>query len=127
MRFRGWLRGAAGRALQRFAETILEPSDIKKFGTSFGIVDKASIVLAGSSALARLFLVLALVVFDWGMFFFDFKRFSQSSARARRRYLRMWMKSKIAIARHTCTVLKMVVLSCFYDARHVDAGLRQRT
>lgn len=127
MRIRGWLGGVAGRTLQRFAETILEPCEIRKFGTSFGIVDKAGALLAGSSALARLLVVLALIVFDWGMFFFNFKRFSQATALARRRYLRLWMKSKLAIARHTCAVLKMVVLSCFYDARHVDAGLRPRT
>jgi len=79
-------------------------------------------LLSRSTLAVRIFFRLSLFLLEWGTLFLAtgsgrFEHFTRLPSKARRRYLRLWTRHKIAAIRHVFLFLKLLTLAAIYDDR----------
>lgn len=89
------------------------------------IVERADAFLASTQGIVRIFYRFALLLFEWGTFLFktagSIDHFCHLTARGKARYLRFWMQHKGGLMRQIFSMLRILVMSSFYDDPGVSA------
>lgn len=89
------------------------------------IVDRANAFLSSTQLFVRVFFRFALLLFEWGTFLFktagSIDHFCHLTSRGKTRYVRFWMQHKVGLMRQIYAMLRILVLTCFYDDPTVSA------
>lgn len=106
----------------RLAETMLPGKEIRP-----ELADRARAWLSRAEGVVRLFFRFALLLFDWGTFLFrtagSIEHFCHLSPRGRARYIRYWTNHKIGAMRQIFYLLRMLVVTVYYDQPQISSRL----
>ncbi|GEM_PF-6894587 len=104
----------------RLAEAVLPGEQIPP-----DLADRARVWLSRSEGIVRWFFRFALLLFEWGTFLFrtagSVEHFCLLSPRGKSRYVRFWMHHKVSAMRQVFYLLRMLVVTVYYDDPRVSA------